>query len=404
MPAVVLGTLILSGCSFDQEKVAIDPAQANLRARQELNQAVNAPEPFTRSHAIEALAETLGLQAGDVYGKALTDPSSPVRFAAAMAVGDTKYLQAKERLLVMAAEKAGEPDRRVLPAIIYALYQLGDDHYASELGALLFDREKEVRANAAMAMGRMGEPSAIGPLKSLLADEQDPMVRLQIVESLAMLGDTPSALSLEAYTKTAFLDERLVAIPAMARVSSPRAGLVFHDLMNQRHPPRVRVAAAGSLGTIGQFQEKGFLLCLDAATDPQAVLKKAYKGSRKVAGPDISSLQRLAAISLGHLGRTEAIEVLYPLLDSADGGVRVAAAMSIVRLLPGAGAWPPAAEAQAKPAPVEAQPSTPAVQESTTRPAETGQMPLMALKAEGPTTRPIGPAVRLKLNRAGAKD
>ena len=106
------------------------------------------------------------------------------------------------------------------------------------------------------------------------------------------------------------------------------------------------------------------------------------------------------------------MEVLYPLLDNADGGVRVASAMSILRLLPGAGTWPPEAEAQtqaqaeaqAETAPSEAQQRPPDEQEPTTAPAETGQTPLTELKAEGPTTKPIDPTVRLKLNRAGAKD
>jgi len=69
-PVLALGLLILSGCDLFQEEVKIDPAAYYLRARQELYEAVASPEPFTRSHAIEAMVATLGLQAGEVYGKA----------------------------------------------------------------------------------------------------------------------------------------------------------------------------------------------------------------------------------------------------------------------------------------------------------------------------------------------
>ena len=198
-----------------------------------------------------------------------------------MAIGDTCYAPAKTRLLKMAQDKELEPDRRVVPAVIYALYRLEDSTYASDLYGLLFDTEREVRANAALAMGKMQESSGIGPLKTRLNDEQDPLVRLQIIESLAMLGDGVSALSLEAYTKkTPFIDERLVAIPAMARVHSSTAPHVLAELLESRQPPRVRVSAAGALGMLGESSPTGYALCREAASDPRKVLDQAYGGRR----------------------------------------------------------------------------------------------------------------------------
>ncbi|MGA2265085.1 MAG: HEAT repeat domain-containing protein [Phycisphaerae bacterium] len=391
--AVVIG---LAGCEPQKISTA-DLGKAYADARATLNRCLVDPDPFTRSRAIEALADTIGLHAGPEYEKALSDPAPPVRFAAALAVGDTRYAPAKNYLLRMAEDKTLEPDRRVMPAVIYALYRLGDATYASDLFTLLFDPEKEVRANAALAMGKMQEPSAVGPLKTRLGDEQDPLVRLQIIESLAMLGDAASSLSLEAYTKkTPFIDERLVAIPAMARVHSSNALQVLNELLAAtRQPPRVRVSAAGALGMLGQSSPVGLALCREAAADPQKVLDKSYGGRRTGSELEAGSLQRLAALALGWLGNDYTVADLYPLLHNSDGSVRVAAAMSILRLLPAyqqplppsaLGPSQPAAPSPEQPA---GQPAAPSTVPAVAPPVETPPAPPVAAPIEQPPQQPV---------------
>ena len=368
---VVAAVTALGGCA---PPPPVNLAQSYADARATLDRGLADADPFTRSHTIEALADTVGLHAGQSYEQALADPSPLVRFAAAMAIGDTGYSPAQTRLLKMAKDKELEPDRRVMPSVIYALYRLGDTTYASELYALLFDNEREVRANAALAMGKMQEPSGIGPLKTRMNDEQDPLVRLQIIESLAMLGDSVSALSLEAYTKkTPFMDERLVAIPAMARVHSSTAAHVLTELLESRQPPRVRVAAAGALGMLGQSNPTGYALCRAAVNDPRRVLDEAAGERRPGSDLEVSSLQRLAAISLGWMNNPEAVGALYPLLSKSDSGVRIAAAMSILRLL--------SAYQESLPPTVVAGPSQP----------QTPAQPLtVGATVRSPETQPVG--------------
>ena len=217
----MLLTAALAGCNGEgPQQMTLEPERAYVDARTTLLQAADSADPVARAHAMEAIARTLGAQAGDVLLEGLNDDSPVVRFAAAMAIGDVGYKPAAEKLLEMARE--AEPDRRVLPAILYALHELGDDRYATHLARLLFDKQKEVRANAALAMGKMGEPSAIEPLRKLLRDEQDVGVQMEIVEAMAALGNERSRHMLEAYTKTQFMDDRLRAIQALSRVRPPR--------------------------------------------------------------------------------------------------------------------------------------------------------------------------------------
>ena len=328
----------LGGCrDLWQPRATLDYGRIYIDARTALIQAADDPDPVTRSNAVEALSQSLGEQAGAVYKQALGDPYPSVRFAAAMAAGDLRYAPAKSVLQAMSQQDghsdAAEPDKRVFCAVIYALHQLGDTTRTSELGNLLQDAEKEVRANAAMVMGKMGEPSAVVPLQMQLADEQDPTVQLQLVEALALLGDQRNIDRLEAYTKMQVLEDQLVAISAMEQVRSARSLPVLQAMTADRYSPRIRVAAFGALAKLGHVDGAGYRFTLNSVRNPEKVMRKAYKGRRQVSELEGQSLQRLAAMSLGLMKRDDAASALHPLVSSRDGGVRVASAMSLVRLL-----------------------------------------------------------------------
>jgi len=331
----------------------MDPDIARIDARNVLRQAAEDDDRFTRAKTLEAMVAVMPKESGPHFLEALTDPEPNVRFAAAVAVAETKYAAAKDQLLKLARYKAddAEPDRRVYAGVIYALYRLGNTDYTTDLAKLLFDKESQVRGNAAMVMGRMGEPSGIGPLKALLVEERDVAVRLQGLESLAMLGDERSIMMLEASARKPFPAEKLVAIRSLGWFKSRRAIFVLQELLkSESQPPRARVLAAGSLARIGEFEEHGYELCLTSAREPRQVMIAATGETYKPLDADVISLQRLAVISLGHMGRPAAIDVIHPLLRDSDGGVRVAAAMSILQLL--AEIYPePEKSVRAEPAP-----------------------------------------------------
>jgi len=367
-----VGAVFLTGCQPPEEEFTLDPARVYLDAKTVLLQSAGDRDAAMRSHAIEGLAATVGTEAGATYLQALDDENPAVQFAAALAVADTRYAPALGKLREMAKHGRGAGDKRVYCAVILALHCLGDDSQASDLGKLLFHREREVRMDAALAMGRMGEPSATGPLKTLLGNEQDEGVRIQLTESLAMLGDTRSAEVIEAYTKGYFLDLRLAAIPALARVGTGRARLALKELIRKHHPARVRVSAAGELARMGQSNQAMYDLCMASVRDPQKVLIEAAAQSKRAADRDAASLRRLAILSLGWMKRDSAGTILHPRLKDR-GDVRVAAALSLMRLFEGYRSRPPV-------------PKT-----STTRPT-----------TKPATTKPAPP--RPKLKTAGAKD
>lgn len=424
----VTGTLLLAGCGglywlglAEPAAPAVKPSDAYLDARTTLRQVAQDRDPVTRANAVEALSTTLGAEAGEVYMQGLSDPLPVVRLASAMAIGDIKYAPALPTLRRMVQDnktepQRAEPDKRVFCALIYALHELGDDGKTGELAALLFDEQPEVRMDAALAMGKMGAPSAIGPLNSVLSNEREEAVKIQLTESLAMLGDSRSAEVLEAFTKGYFLDLRLLAIAAIGRTGSERAIRVLKELTADREPARVRVKAAGELARLGFGDTAMLSYCLRAIREPAELLKESAQVSRRAADSDAGSLKLLAIIAMGWFGDEKVVNDLHPLLRDREGPIRVAAAASILRLLKGykpltapAAVPPPAAPPPAVPPPTIPQPAVPqvpAAPAATTSAPASGNVSEVRLAPKVPEVHPApeGPTTRPQLHTAGGKD
>ncbi|MCD4825978.1 MAG: HEAT repeat domain-containing protein [Phycisphaerae bacterium] len=331
------GVMLLHGCTEgwpnvwnEQAAPAVSPDRAYVDARTVILQAANDIDPFVRTHAMEAIGKVLTSREAGMLLSGLDDRYATVRFAATMALGELGYTPAKARLKALVEDR--QTDERVVCGAIYALFRMGDTTYAGQLGAILTSDFALGRSTAAMIMGKMGEKSAIGPLKALQADENDPNVRLTIVEALARLGEKHSISILESYAKGYFLDLRLPAIPLIAEIRAPRGQIVLKSLLKTGNPPRVRVAAAGGLGILGIKNETAYSVCAMAARHPETVMRSAYGKKHPLKPAEISSLQQLAAISLGQIKHPDSIGVLMPMLQSADGAVRVAAAMGILQM------------------------------------------------------------------------
>lgn len=344
------------GCEMSSSRSgkapALTEARARVDARTTLQQAAVSNDAMTRAHAMEAISQVLGRSGGSLLLQGLTDRYVVVRYAAAMGLGDIRYEAAEGRLLEIVRNP--QSDQRVVCAAIYGLSRLGNTEYANQLAALLHSDFALGRASAAEVMGKMSEPSAIGPIKSAYAQEEDPAAQVAMVEALARLGDTRSIRVLESFAKGYLLDLRLVAIPALAEIHAPRAGLILKRLQESDSPPRVRVAAAGALGKLGLANQQSYDLCRYGLGYPARVLQEAYGEGKVVSQHEADSLARLAAMGLGKIGKPQAVPALHRQLDNPNGGVRVAAAMAILKILAPPDFYQP--ERQAGPAPGGAKP------------------------------------------------
>ncbi len=333
---VVMTAGLMAGCQgmfeSQESKIVVDPQLARVDAQTVLLQSVHSNDPIVRTNAVEAISRTLGAKEGQVLLQSLSDPAVSVRYAAAMSVGDVAYRPAMPSLVKIVEDP--KSDQRVVAAAIYALHRMGDNRFTGQLAVLLHSELDEGRASAATVMGKMGEASAMGPLKSMLTDEKSPAVRLALVEALARLGDARSAQMLESYAKQYFLDLRLVVIPTIGELRVQGAQRILTQLMEYtKNPPQVRVAAAGALGMLGVYDKEGFLLVQTALQNPDTMLLEFYGKKHTISDVERSSLQQIAAVALGRMDNQSALGILHPYLQEQDPAVRVAAAMATLQLL-----------------------------------------------------------------------
>jgi HEAT repeat protein len=200
------------------------------------------------------------------------------------------------------------------------------------------------------------------------------------------LGDEGAASLLEAFLKSQFLEDRITAVQAMGRLRTPRSAAVLRKAFtDSKQDPTVRVAAAGSLGMLGESVPDAYALL--AATEPEKVLRSVRGKDAELSSYETFRLQGLALLALGHMGNPGVVDAIHPLLKARAAQIRVAAADAIVRLL---ASYKPAV---ATPAPRPAAPAAeiPAAPESEAAPA--------TAPADAPTL-PAGPT----LHTSGGKE
>jgi HEAT repeat protein len=330
-------TLLLAGCAQDSgetETLQVRPSQALIDARTVLLRSVDHENHIVRAYALRSTAELLGKDAGGALMQALDDPAFDVRVVAAMSIGKIRYAPAKEKLQQMAkpVKGVGEPDLRVLSAVIYALTRLGDETYTPALVGLLRHREPEVRATAAWAMGAIGHPSATVPLRAMVKDEQSEVARQTMIEALAVLGEQRYQRFLEA-SKYSDMENRVSAVRTMGRVGTKEMQVVLSDMAWSKQPPQVRVVAMGELAALNAGSEEAIAYLRRCVRNPRNVLEKAMEGRREVEQKEVNDLQQMAAEALGKTDREVVVNDLDPLLQSPAPAVRVAAATAIMKLL-----------------------------------------------------------------------
>ncbi len=333
--AFAMAAVCICGCPAVEEIPQTPLDMAYIDARSALMRGARDKDAQVQAYALEALAETEGLRAGEILADALIDTDRlPVASAAAFGIGRIKYGRRKRWLLEIAKDPKIPP--RLMCAIIYALHRLGNDEHTGKLGSPQYigSPNKWVRAETAKVMGMMGDRSAMGPLRGLAEVETNIEVRLQAAEALALLGDEASVSILEGFTKSWYMEDKLISIGALGKIEDRVSLRVLKRVMNnrQRQDPIVRLAAAGSLAKRGDAS--GYELARRAVLEPEVMLREApTRRGVRINAAEYVMLQTHGAMALGHMGKLVAVDYLHPLLKHEGGKVRIAAAWAILQLL-----------------------------------------------------------------------
>ena len=246
---------------------------------------------LARIHALWGLGQLrTPLKAGQLP---LTDPEARVRAQAAKVAGDLR-IKGSETALILR----------------------------------LRDENARVRFQAALALGKVGNISALGPLVSLLEDnsEHDPFLRHAATLGLSGLQRPELLAKLKQHRS---VEVRIGAVVALRRLASP----LLAGFLNDPHP-RVRREAAIAIHDDESVPEAlpALAECLDALgdTSDEAILRRALSANLRLG--TAASGRRLSAYAQRATApealRIEALDSLAswnasPFLDRVEGRVRL---------------------------------------------------------------------------------
>jgi len=306
--------LFISGCGGFLQRDSVDITSFEPEAAQIVRDGLADKDPRVRTNTIEVVASAGLTGFMPEVQRLLRDNFVPVRFAAALAVGDTAYQPAKsdvERLL-------GTGDENTRIAAAYALVKLGHPEKLDFIRKAVVSKDQVVRANAVVLLGKSGDESALKLLSFAQTDkDSDDKVKFQAVESRARLGDEKVFPKLWAIVLSSYADDRIMGIRAMGALGTEKAKDVLATKLDDELP-EVRLAAAEQLGALGD--KRGEKEVLD-------VFKKNL-----TAGMDTQSVERinvLTSLAIGRICTPRLITFLPPLLKSESKSVRLAAAKAV---------------------------------------------------------------------------
>ncbi|MFA5785095.1 MAG: HEAT repeat domain-containing protein, partial [Phycisphaerae bacterium] len=159
--ALFTGFVLFSGCEESNAAVKL-PGEKTVRDLQPraltiISQALVNPDPQIRAKAIEVVAAAGQKQLMAEVQKLLGDDYVPVRYNAAVAIGDMEFYLAKstvEKLLPVA-------DENTKIAAAYAMYKLGYKDYLELIKSAVASPDQTLRANAVVLLGKTGDKSVL---------------------------------------------------------------------------------------------------------------------------------------------------------------------------------------------------------------------------------------------------
>ena len=273
-------------------------------------------DPQIRVNAIEVVAATRRVELMPKVRRLLRDEFVPVRFAAALAVGDVRYRFARESV----EQRLKDPDENVRIAAAYALVRLGHLDSFGLIRKAIISKDQVVRANAALILGKSGDARQLKLLNWALSDrDSSDKVRFQVAEAMAMLGDEQVYPKLWAMLISAYADDRVMGIKAMGALGTEPAKNALITMLDDK-VLEVRLVAAGQLGALGSSLGESEVL---------DVFRRNL-----TAGMDADGLERVhvfTALAVGQIRTAAVTEFLPKLLKNQSKRVRIAVAKAVLQ-------------------------------------------------------------------------
>ncbi len=270
---------------------------------------------YIRNACIEVVVTTHREEMMPLVTPLLRDPLVPVRFSAALAVGEMPYRPgraAMESLL-------GDVNPNVRLAAAYSLVKLGKPQYLDLILQGAKNSDQTVRSNAAMLIGKLGDKANLPVLHQILQDmESSDKARLAAVESMALLKD-PTAYKNRLWPLliSKHPDDRIIGIRGMAAMGTAESRDAIVTMLDD-DLVEVRLCAAEQLARIGD------------KSGQSEVLK--YLTHQPAAEIEIGIADTFATLAIGRIGTPELAAHLPKRLQSSRPLQQIYAAQAVLML------------------------------------------------------------------------
>jgi len=313
--AIGLITLMLPAAIFAADEAADAPLNRTELHNRSVNILIDASVSdiaLLRANALEGL-HPVPQRALPLTSRLIDDPNPGVRYAAVVTAGMLKF----DSLVPMIRPLLKDDNTSVRAAAIYALNAIGESVDLTPLAGMLERRDPKLRSNVAQLLGMLDDPSAIPMLRRAAtlpmprASASDlAVVRIQVAEAMAKLGDDKALDALRAGAFSQFDEVRVLSVIAMGAVGDRRMEVALEKLASSP-PVELQLAAAGSLARLGNTE---YLDAVLTAADHENMIVRGQ-----------------AAMTLSYFNDETSLKKLAGMLDDPQAVVRVSAAAAILK-------------------------------------------------------------------------
>jgi hypothetical protein len=192
-----------------------------------------------------AMVAAFADQGSDVLSRMLNEPDWRLARNAIHLLSETGADDIVPQLTVA----LGHSDGRVRKEALQSLARLGGEEAAILAVAQLEDQEPQVRAQAVRTVGVLHAERGLRPLLSLLDNEGEPEVVLEVIRALGQLGDPSAVIPLEKRAVSGFFSRRpqelrVAAYRALGAIGTPHAMQLIEKAREDRDPEVRRTAEA----------------------------------------------------------------------------------------------------------------------------------------------------------------
>ncbi len=319
---------VVTGCA-EVNPYTADPhkmAQLRTRALEALKLGVSyKPLPSVRANAVESFQEVASEEGLPWIRTGLNDEHPAVRFAACMALGTLR----DEHSRLSVESKLGDANRSVRAAAIFALHRLGDSRYTADLAAYLRDDDDfAVRRNAALILGRLGEPGAVALLAGVVGSQDDGL-HIQALEALVLLDNPEAKQQMRFVANSGNGAQEVLALNALAVIADQEFRSLYEYKLAEGAHLEVRLAAARALGLLGS--PEGLRTAIDGIEQTVSAVKNGEDDSVE---NKTMRVRQLAALALEAIGDPAGLPGLAACLEqNSDPRIQVASARAILAIV-----------------------------------------------------------------------